>query len=80
MFDLERVRESTAAEIRAEMARKKITAASLSARTGMPAATLSRKLNGHVGFTLDELLKVTGAIDISAADILRSATAETGAA
>ncbi|GAA3510363.1 hypothetical protein GCM10022234_00810 [Aeromicrobium panaciterrae] len=80
MFDLERVRESIAAEVRAAMGRHNITAKAISVATGIPPATLSRKINGLVGFTLEELFKVTQALNISAADLIREATAAASAA
>lgn len=67
-------RERVAGEIRAIMARKRITASVLSAEVGVPAATLSRKLTGKTGITVDELLAISAALDVSAADLLRAAT------
>ena len=71
---------ATAAEIRAEMARQKISAATLSVSAGITPATLSRKLNGLSGFSLDELLRVANSLGISAADLIERATTAAGAA
>lgn len=42
-------------EIRAEMIRRDITTIDLANQIKMPRQTLSRKLNGHVEFTITEI-------------------------
>jgi len=52
------------------MARKRVTASTLSALVDIPAATLSRKLAGKSGITVDELLNIADALDVDAASLL----------
>lgn len=66
-------RERIAGEVRAHMARQKVTATKLGELTGIAAATLSRKLNGHNGFTLDELLAIGDALDVDVSELLAAA-------
>lgn len=68
-------RERLAGEVRAELARRQITAAALGAQIGSPAATLSRKLNGKTGFTIDELIAIGRVLEIPVVDLLRAADA-----
>ena len=51
-------------EIRAEMARKKLTAMSLAARAGVKHQTLARKLRGERDFTFREVECVAQALGI----------------
>lgn len=77
MFQTEHERrERIAGEIRAVMARQKITAAALSGKVDIAPATISRKLNAKSGFTVDELLDVADALGVDAADLLATPTAE----
>jgi len=55
------------------MARKRVTAAALSPEVGIPPATLSRKLSGKSSLTVDELLTISDALGINAADLLHAA-------
>lgn len=55
------------------MARKRVTAAALSAEVGIPPATLSRKLSGKSGLTVDELLDISDALAVDAAALLQAA-------
>lgn len=75
MFHTEQAghKERIAGEIRAVMARKRITAAALSVEVGIPPATLSRKLSGKSSLTVDELLRLAEALGSDAADLLHVA-------
>ena len=64
---------SIASEIRAEMARKKLTVAELAAGAGISRASLSRKLHEHNEITLPELLRVARILGTSASEIMRRA-------
>lgn len=66
-------RERVADEVRAHMARKKLTAAKLSAEVGIPQATLSRKLNGKTPFLVDELMAICDTLAVDFVDLLRDA-------
>lgn len=65
MFQTEAARQYIAAEVRAALARKtpRVTAGALSESTDISEAALSRKLNGKVGFTVDELLRIAAVLD-----------------
>jgi DNA-binding Xre family transcriptional regulator len=69
------LRERVAGEIRAAMARKRISATTLSQQVAIPPATLSRKLNAKTGFTVDELLEIADALSVDASELLRLARA-----
>lgn len=56
------------------MGRKNINAATLSAKTGISAAALSRKLNNKAGLTVDELFDICDGIEVSAGELLLAAT------
>jgi DNA-binding Xre family transcriptional regulator len=66
-------RERVADEVRAHMARQKLSAAKLSATVGIPKATLSRKLNGKTPFLVDELMSICDVLDVDMTDLLRDA-------
>ena len=70
MFQTEQARQVVAAEIRAEMARQRITAKELSSATGIATATLSRKLHAVTGLSLDDLFRIAEALDIPASRLV----------
>ena len=69
-------RNSIAAEVRADLARKQMSAAELSRETGISKAALSRKLRGESSFTVEELLTVADATGIGADSYIAAALAE----
>jgi hypothetical protein len=69
----ERRRIRVVGEVRAVMARKRVTAPALSAKVGSPPATLSRKLTGKSSLIVDELLDISDALDVDAAVLLHAA-------
>jgi DNA-binding Xre family transcriptional regulator len=71
--DLAGRRERIAGELRAHMARQRITATVLSEAVGIPQATLSRKLNGKSGFTLDELFAIGDQLGVDVTEVLAAA-------
>ena len=54
-------------EVRAEMARQGIPQQDLASLSGIPQSTLSKRLRGHSGITLDELLAICDALHVSLA-------------
>lgn len=64
-----------AAEVRAEMARKNITALELSQLTGIPQTTLARRLRGFVPFDVAELAAVATVLEVDTPDLMRRASA-----
>jgi DNA-binding Xre family transcriptional regulator len=77
MFQTEQTtsREKVAGEVRAAMARKRITAAALSAQVDISKAALSRKLNAKACITIDELLDIAEALGVDAGELLTAARA-----
>lgn len=67
-----------AAEVRAEMARKRVTGTTLAEATGMSQPTLSRRLSGAIAFDIDELHEVAGVLGLTVTELLARA-AETAA-
>lgn len=55
---------AVAAEVRAEMARQRMTATKLSRRMGVTDMWLSRRLRGDVGITIDELDEIARALGV----------------
>lgn len=68
------------AEIRAEMAKQRISVKDLSEAINMPRTTLSTRLNDHSPFGLDELEKVSEVLGVESWELLRRATKEKTAA
>lgn len=66
-------RERVAAEVRAHMARQKVTASRLSTEVGIPQATLSRKLNGKTPFLVDELMSIGDVVGFDVVELLTAA-------
>ena len=65
--------ESVAGEIRAEMARQRITQRDVARRLEVIEAWLSRRLNGHVSLNLDELEQISKALQIPMVELIRRA-------
>lgn len=57
-------REPIAAEVRAAMARRRITQGELAKRIGMSRAALSPRLAGHQAFDTDQLLKICAVLEV----------------
>jgi len=57
-------REQVAAEVRAAIARKHITALAVSEQTGIPRSTLSRKLNALAPLTVDEAVEIARVLGV----------------
>jgi transcriptional regulator with XRE-family HTH domain len=61
-------------EIRAVMARKRITQTALAAQLGLPAHLLARRLSNHVALTVDELAAIAAALEVPVTDLLPAET------
>ena len=62
-----------AGEVRAEMARQGVTAATMAQATDISRASLSRKLNGRNEFTVAEMFRVAEFLGMTLSDLLRRA-------
>lgn len=58
-------REAIAAEVRAGLARKRMTQAELADALNMGLPTLSRRLNGHQPFNTDQLIAISRVLGIA---------------
>lgn len=67
---VDRINQDVSAEVRAMMARKRITGKSLAARLGMTEMALSRRINGSVDFSVGELVAVAVELGCDVADLL----------
>lgn len=67
------VSAATAAEVRAELARRQRSANWLSDVTHIPHPTLRRRLSGDGNMTVDELAKIARALDMPMAAFIREA-------
>lgn len=65
-----------AAEIRAEMARQKVSVNTLAEKVAMPISTLRRSVNGDRPLTLDEFWAVTQQLQIDPAALVAETTRE----
>lgn len=61
------------AEIRAEMARKKLTGVSIAQKIGISRQALSSKLSGNHDFSSTELFKISDALNVKTSELLRRA-------
>lgn len=66
----ETYREQIAAEIRARMARARISSAYMSERTGIASSTLSLKINGGSPFTTDQLEAIAIVLQVQPSTLL----------
>lgn len=66
---------TTAANVRAEMARKQVRQVRLAERLGISQAAVSRRLNGTKDFTVGELHTVADLLGVPVADLLGEAVA-----
>jgi len=62
-----------AGEVRAEMARQRVTADKVALATDISRTSLSRKLNGHNEFTVAEMIRVAAFLGLTLSDLLRRA-------
>jgi transcriptional regulator with XRE-family HTH domain len=67
------LREATAEEIRALLARRRKSHNWLAAQIRHSAAYLSRRMTGDTAFDLDDLERIAAALGVSAADIINAA-------
>lgn len=74
------LREATAAEIRAEMARQRKTGIDCSVVIDRTQQATSRRLNGEVDMSLDEIAKIAGWLGVSIFDLVPSRNSSTAGA
>lgn len=65
-----RLRDTVAAEVRAEMGRRAMSQVTLAGLIGMSQQSLSERLRGKTPFTTDDLEKVAGALGVHPATLL----------
>lgn len=63
-------RAAVAAEVRAAMARNKVTQQQLADSIGISRMSLSARLNGVRAFTSDDLFAIAYALDVPVADLM----------
>lgn len=73
MTQPESLRLAVAGEVRAAMARRKVTQAQLATALGMAQPTVSQKLAGHSPWTVDELGAAAAFLGTSLADLVADA-------
>lgn len=69
-------RASVAGEVRAEMARKRMTGRELSRLTGKSQPYWSRRLTGDVAFDVDDLVTVAALLDVPVTNMFRTLPAD----
>ena len=68
--------ETVAAEIRAELARHRLSARRAAARLGWTQAYLSRRLNGDVPFNVEDIEALAGLLGVSPQRFFRGNTSD----
>lgn len=63
-------REQVAAEVRSQLARRRVSGRALAAALGESPTWVSRRLNGQVPFDTDDLERVAEALDITPMELL----------
>lgn len=61
---------SVAANVRAELARKRISQTEVAARLGVSRQNVAQRLSGRVDFRVGELVAIAGLLDIPVAALL----------
>lgn len=69
-MDVQTYRQAVAAEVRAEMARQQVTNVRLAQITGIPARSLSRRLNGQGLLDVETLSEIASALGREPKDFL----------
>lgn len=67
------LRETVAANIRAELGRSRITQSKAAAATRISEAALSKRLNGYLPFDVDQLADIADLVGVTPADLLAPA-------
>jgi DNA-binding Xre family transcriptional regulator len=68
----ESLREETAGELRALLARRRVSASELSRRLGWKQSYMARRIDGRVALDLDDLQAIAHALEVSVMDLLPS--------
>lgn len=63
-------REAVAAEVRAQMGRRRITQGQLAKALGMSQAAVSRRLTGELPFDLDDVLVMAQRFNVALSDLI----------
>lgn len=69
------VRQAIAGEVRAELARKKMTFTDLAEVLGVTKQAVSARVNGHQSFRVEELVAIAAALGVEPAQFLVPADA-----
>jgi lambda repressor-like predicted transcriptional regulator len=64
------LRERAAEEIRALLARRRISAAELARRTGLKQSTLARRMTGETAFDLDDLELIAATLGVDVQELI----------
>lgn len=72
VFRMTKHMKGIAAEVRAAAARKGLSQADLGIVLSLGRLAVSRRLNGHQDFTVDELFKLSTALDVDIADLIKA--------
>lgn len=72
-MDQPNYRTAVAAEVRAEMARQRVSVVRLSDTTGIPARSLARRLRGEGRLDIEELARIAAALGHTSSDFLPAA-------
>lgn len=79
-MNTEQHRQAVAAEVRAQLGRKNMSKAELAKRTGLSPQSISRKLDGERAISVEELVLIAKALEVSASALLPAYTKQATAA
>lgn len=71
-----RINEAVAAEVRAAMARRRVTQAQLAAALGITQGPMSRRLSGHTPFDIVELVRIAELLEADLSNLVAAARAD----
>lgn len=69
-YTLSGIRETVAGGVRAELARRRMSASKLARQTGLKQSYLSRRMTGETPFNVDDLALIAAALGVSMSTLI----------
>ena len=79
MRNNQRLRETVAANVRAELGRSRITQSKAAAATKISEGSLSKRLNGHIPFDIDQLDAIAALVGVDPSVLLMTSPVKASA-
>lgn len=71
-YTLSGIRETVAGGVRAELARRRMSASELARQTGLKQSYLSRRMTGETPFNVDDLAQIAAALRVPMSTLIPS--------